>query len=510
MLSWLRNMKIATKLTLAFITVAAITFIVGYQGISGIKQEEAIIRNLVTQDLLPLESTLALCAQINRSRLNEYAHLASSDPDRMETLAANITTANQKIIDQLGQYKQIAANAKDRDFLQQIEAEFASYTTNQALSLQESFDFMKEDAQARVNGEEFATFQAITDTMTALANHITENAKTRQDRASQTQEKIQFRLLAAVILASGLAILLGFVCTRMISRPLNRCVKYVSGVADGDLTQRLSFANHDETGVLASAMNSMCQSVEDIVRRSARAADDILEANNTQAASLEETSASVEELHSMIRQNALNTEQANNETKITTTAVDQANIAMQALTDAMEEISTASNETAKIIKTIDEIAFQTNLLALNAAVEAARAGEAGAGFAVVADEVRNLAMRAADSAHSTAELIEDTVQKINGGVKMVEETETSFSSVRQSVQRVATLINEVATATDEQAHGIDQISKAISQIERGMHSNVVVSEDLTHAIHRFKVHDQSEEIIQEKHPAEKKKLLLSI
>ena len=132
----------------------------------------------------------------------------------------------------------------------------------------------------------------------------------------------------------------------------------------------------------------------------------------------------------------------------------------------MEEISAASQETFKIIKTIDEIAFQTNLLALNAAVEAARAGEAGAGFAVVADEVRNLAMRAAEAARNTAGLIEGTVNKVKDGSGIVAKTNSAFSQVAESVQKATTVIAEIAAASREQAQGIAQISTAVASMDK--------------------------------------------
>jgi methyl-accepting chemotaxis protein len=132
----------------------------------------------------------------------------------------------------------------------------------------------------------------------------------------------------------------------------------------------------------------------------------------------------------------------------------------------MKEITAASEETSKIIKTIDEIAFQTNLLALNAAVEAARAGEAGAGFAVVAEEVRNLAMRAADAAKNTSGLIEGTVKKIKDGSDLVLKANEAFAEVAVNSSKVGELVGEIAAASQEQAQGIDQINKAVTEMDK--------------------------------------------
>ena len=150
---------------------------------------------------------------------------------------------------------------------------------------------------------------------------------------------------------------------------------------------------------------------------------------------------------------------------------------MGKLTTSMEEISNASEETSKIIKTIDEIAFQTNLLALNAAVEAARAGEAGAGFAVVADEVRNLAMRAADAAKNTASLIEATVKKVHDGSDLVQRTSEAFKEVEERSGRVGSLVEEIATASHEQSEGIGQVNRAVSEMDRVVQQNAASAEE---------------------------------
>jgi methyl-accepting chemotaxis protein len=203
----------------------------------------------------------------------------------------------------------------------------------------------------------------------------------------------------------------------------------------------------------------------------------LAEGASQQASSLEETSSSLEEMSSMTKQNADNANQADGLMKETNQVVSQANETMNQLIVSMEEISNASEETSKIIKTIDEISFQTNLLALNAAVEAARAGEAGAGFAVVADEVRNLAMRAADAAKNTSDLIEGTIKKVNDGSELVTATNETFSQVAESSSKVGELVSEIAAASNEQAQGIEQTNTSVADMDKVVQQNAANAEE---------------------------------
>ena len=190
----------------------------------------------------------------------------------------------------------------------------------------------------------------------------------------------------------------------------------------------------------------------------------LAQGTNEQAANLEETGASMEEISSQVKVSSDNTQQAAVLAKEANSAANTGSEAMARMCEAISEIQKSATETSNIVKTIDDIAFQTNLLALNAAVEAARTGEAGKGFAVVADEVRNLAMRSAEAARNTAEMIEISVQKANNGVKISEEVTQALSGITNTIEKVTNLAEEIACTNNEQSKGLEQVNIAINQI----------------------------------------------
>jgi methyl-accepting chemotaxis protein len=261
------------------------------------------------------------------------------------------------------------------------------------------------------------------------------------------------RILILVVLGLvilSLMVFCGFYLNITITRPIKRII---ANLTDGA----------DQVASASSQVSSASQQ--------------LAQGSSEQAAALEETSSSLEEMASMTKQNADNAYQANALMSETNKVADKATASMSELTEAMKDISTASEETAKIVKTIDEIAFQTNLLALNAAVEAARAGEAGAGFAVVADEVRNLAMRAAEAAKNTAQLIEATVTKVKDGTAFVSHTEENFTQLSSSTGKINELVTEIAAASSEQAQGVTQISQAMAGMDKVVQQNAANAEE---------------------------------
>ena len=230
-------------------------------------------------------------------------------------------------------------------------------------------------------------------------------------------------------------------------------------------------------GHIAGDLNDASEQVAAASSQVASASQQLAEGASEQASALEETSSSLEEMSSMTKQNADNAAQAKALMGEAKRIVEKVDVQMKHMVTAIQDVTKSSEETGKIIKTIDEIAFQTNLLALNAAVEAARAGEAGAGFAVVADEVRNLAMRAADAAKNTSSLIENTITTVKNSRDLTQQTQEAFKENMEISTKVGHLVDEIAAASSEQAQGIGQIGKAVAEMDKVVQQTAANAEE---------------------------------
>lgn len=262
-------------------------------------------------------------------------------------------------------------------------------------------------------------------------------------------------------------------------------------VAFGLMLMAIFFA----TLIIRIVAVSVIKPITLIIRELTRGADNLLDASGQvsassheladgaarQAASLEETSSALEEVSSMSKQNAENVNQTSRMAEEARSSAEVAQTRMVRMTDAIASIKTSADQTAVIMKTIDQIAFQTNLLALNAAVEAARAGEAGAGFAVVADEVRSLALRSAEAAKETAQLIEESQKNAGNGVDAAAEVKEILGKIVDGVKKVSSLAREITVASDEQAQGVNQINLAVSDVDQVTQASAAIAEEAASA-----------------------------
>jgi len=239
-------------------------------------------------------------------------------------------------------------------------------------------------------------------------------------------------------------------------------------------------------GQVATALNEAAHQVGSAANQVSAASQSLADGASQQAASLEETSASLEEIDSQTKRNAENAENARSLSTDTRQATEQGTQQMQEMVSAMSDIKASSDNIAKIIKTIDEIAFQTNILALNAAVEAARAGEAGAGFAVVAEEVRNLAQRAAHAARETAEKIDDSITKSARGAELSTRVSSGLEQIADKARKMNDLVGEIATSSKEQSQGLTQVGGAMTQMDRVTQANAGSAEETASAAAEMK------------------------
>ncbi len=273
--------------------------------------------------------------------------------------------------------------------------------------------------------------------------------------------------------------------------PVKEAASVLTTMANDDLTAKVKGEYHGDHALIKNSLNTAIDSLAGLVIQVIDAVEQIGSASNQisssaqtvaegaseQASSLEEVSSSLEEIAGMTKNNAENAANALGLAQEEAGALDDGRNALDRMVAAIQDIKASSDQTAKVVKTIDDIAFQTNLLALNAAVEAARAGEAGRGFAVVSEEVRNLALRSAEAAKTTAGMIDESVKKADNGVITVKEVADALHKVREVATKVGQLVTEIAAASEEQAKASEQVSVATTQMDKVTQANASSAEE---------------------------------
>jgi methyl-accepting chemotaxis protein len=430
--------------------------------------------------------------------LMERAKKANFTLDDFEQINELVMLVNDYIIteseEEVAAFRKLNAQIRESDKFRSIASRYNKVTAlaRQTIDAVKKHVELRELAHAKMDEAD-----KISSEMEEIGEKLEEEivgnmAASMADADSIQASSISMQVVLTVI-SVALAIFLAVTISRSIVNGINDMVSMVKDIAEGegDLTKRLNAENKDELGELALWFNQFVEKLHDIVLQVKESSTNVAAGSNQiatgnqelsqrsqeQASALEETSSTIEQMTANIKGNAENSEKANEISKKASEAAQRGGAVVQKTVASMAEVTTSSKKIGDIINVVNEIAFQTNLLALNAAVEAARAGEQGRGFAVVAGEVRNLAGRSAEAAKEIQKLINDSMEKVDAGNKLVEETGKTLDEIIENINNVAQTVSEITSASQEQASGIDQVNKAIAQMDEVVQQNASLVEE---------------------------------
>lgn len=465
-------------------------------GIIGLRAADQRAANTYDTELLPLQTT---------SRLFRTAQLQSAtlfEALRYWTDAGEV----DKRLDKINQFG--AQIAKDRDTFKTLPRVPGTETlSDKLLTDLTGFSTALEDAgQQLKSGNPSAALviietrlrsgsEALQQGIDSLDSQMRQHAEQNYQQSASSYQLARNSLIVILVGGLCLALISGWLLVRSIARSVSAARQLAESIADGQLDHHIDRFSHDEMGELMRSLATMdirlsgivrevgesAVALNDAARQMAEGNDDLSERTHSQASSLEQTAASMEQMTATVKHNADNASQANELAMSVREQAKRGSTVLQDAVVAMQEIESSSKRIADINSVIDDIAFQTNLLALNAAVEAARAGEQGRGFAVVAAEVRQLAQRSSTAAQEIKALIQASVSKVDTGSSLVVRSGEMLDEINSGVARVVDIVGEIAIASREQSSGIDQVNVAVIQMDSATQQNAALVEEATAA-----------------------------
>ncbi|SFN17919.1 methyl-accepting chemotaxis protein [Variovorax sp. OV329] len=485
------NLKIATKLMVAFGAVLVLTVFVGLFSVAQLSKVNDLSTDIADNWMPSTRSLLEMKASMARFRQQEVQFVGALTEDDFTYYEKGMAEGWERWMKFRSAYEKLVSSPEEKSI-------FAEYLKNMDAYAQEHKKIVvatraqrEGQADSLSRGESLRIYREMMSLLDKMVQLNVDGGEAASDTASRVYANSRNLILGILLVCVVLGMLLALTIARIVAKPLTEAVRVAQAVAGGDLGSRIEVNTRDETGQLLGALREMNTSLVRIVSEVRTGTDTIATASGQiasgnqdlssrteeQASSLEQTAASMEQLTSTVKQNADNARQANQLAVSASEVAVKGGTVVGQVVDTMASINASSKKIVDIIGVIDGIAFQTNILALNAAVEAARAGEQGRGFAVVASEVRNLAQRSAAAAKEIKGLIDDSVGKVQAGSELVGEAGHTMQEIVGSVKRVTDIMGEITAASLEQTQGIDQINQAISQMDQVTQQNAALVEE---------------------------------
>ncbi len=502
----LNNLRIGTRLGLAFGMVLLITALIAVIGVWRLGTLNAASQEIATIEMERSSLAQLWAANINTQWVRSASALKTSDAAYGEALQNEMAAATKSISEVQKKLEALIQDDEGKQLLTETAKNRAIYIEARAALMAKKK--AGEDVSAAVDTAVRPLAENYLRSLGKVVEHCKMLLTQVQDRAVAVTISSQWALGLGAFAAMSLGMLLAFLVTRSITKPILLAVQSAENISGGNLAAHIGIQGKDEIALLQQALSAMQENLarvvgsvrqgsEGVATASAEIAQgnhDLSSRTEQQASALEETAASMEELSSTVKQNADNARQADQLAKTASAVAIRGGEVVNQVVETMKGINEASRKISDIISVIDGIAFQTNILALNAAVEAARAGEQGRGFAVVATEVRSLAGRSADAAKEIKSLINASVERVEQGTALVDRAGVTMTEVVTSIKRVTDLMGEISAASNEQSAGVSQVGEAVVQMDQVTQQNAALVEEMAAAASSLK--SQAQDLVQ--------------